>query len=107
MVSAHITLCPVASAHITLCPVVSREHDHMQCATANTVPPNMFCKCMDETVEEEHVECKIHTNSLSSFKRYCECDCKNYCCTSKPSDLVKCIGSAVVKITAALAHVVM
>ena len=50
---------------------------------------------------------KIHTHSISSFKRYWEWDCNNYCCTTTGSNLVKCIGNAVVKITAAPARIVM
>ena len=61
---------------------------------------------MDETVEEESVA-KIHTHSISSFKRYWGCDCKNYCYTSTRTYVVKCIENAVVKNTAALAHIVM
>ena len=47
---------------------------------------------------------KIHTHIISSCKRYWECDCKNYCCTSRYSNVVKCIRNAVVRNTAALAH---
>ena len=50
---------------------------------------------------------KIHTHGISSFKRYWECDCNNYCCTTTCSNVVKCIGNAVVKVTAAPEHRVM
>ena len=50
---------------------------------------------------------KIHTHRISSFKRYWECDCNSYCCTSTHSNVAKCIGDALVKNTAALAHIVM
>ena len=65
-------------------------------------------KGMHEQLNKSLLNAKTHTHSMV-LKCIYGCDCKNYCCTSTRtvSNVVKCIGNAVVKIPAALAHIAM
>ena len=71
-----------------------------------SVIPSSANVWMDQ-LKKSLLNVKIYTHSISSLKRYWECDCKNYSCSSTRSNVAKCIGDVAIINNSALAHIVV